>query len=222
MPLDTTIRDTVKKFVDDEKMFTSVDIATDIKKRGIWVRTVEVRAWLQRNFDKDSLMGDYNSSQIGVCNNTTLATLYHPIWQDPNEYQDRDQQPLTPIDVKNIQLTLKNQLRPDTAPDINDVFDAAQTPDSDGSDDNKDDNDDEGYTITSVERLKIPGALIRKLGWKPGDTIDPALIQTSRTIPATLKVNKDYRVSIPRNSVDWGTSPVKLKVKGGRIVFEKA
>jgi hypothetical protein len=213
MPLDVTIKDTIKKFVEDEKMFTSVDISNDIKKRGIWVRNVEVTHWLKKNFSTNKLFDTFTKSQISVCQNLNLAFLYHPIWSNPNDYKDRDQKPLTPVEVSRIKKDLKDQLRDDTTPDIKDIFDEPE---------DSQDDDDEEFIIHSVERLKIPGALIQKLGWKPGDTIDPALIQTPRTIPSHLKVNKDYRVSIPRSAVDWGTNPVKLKIKNGRIIFEKA
>lgn len=45
---DTKIEATVDQFVNDEKGFTSVDIANAIKTEGTWVPNREVAAWLRR------------------------------------------------------------------------------------------------------------------------------------------------------------------------------
>lgn len=61
------------------------------------------------------------------------------------------------------------------------------------------------------------------MGYKPGDNVDPSVVKTHSPIPKRLKVNKDYRLSIPRDCVKWGVSPVKVKLKENKeIVFEKA
>ena len=217
MPLEATIRSTIESYVKQQEPFTSVDIANAIKKTGIWIRNSEVAAWLRKNYDTDPMFDEYQKSPILVCNDTTTASLYHSIYYDQNEYTDREQRPLTPQDVKQIKKDLKDKTRPDTTPDIADVLD----PNS-GNDEDDEDDDTLSITIASVDRLKIPGMLIRKLGWNPGDPIDPALIKTHRSIPSHLRVNSDYRVSIPRNTVDWGTKPVKVIYKKGAIIFEKA
>lgn len=216
MPLDTTIQEIVESAVKAEKMFTSVDIANTIKLKGIWIRNREVRNWMREAFSTPSRFPDYMISQILVCNDTTLASLYHPVWLDPSDYNDRDQKALTPVQVRNIQKQLAGSDKDDSVPDINDVL---------NKDDNSDDdsnNDDLSIIIKSVDRIKIPGVIIRKLGWEPGDTIDPASIMSHRVIPSTLTVNSDYRVSIPRSAINWGTDPVKVMYQKGKVVFEKA
>lgn len=215
MPLDATIQEVVESAVKSEKMFTSVDIANIIKNKGIWVRNREVRDWVRHAFSDNSRFPDYMVSDILVCNDTTLTRLYHPVWEDPNNYTDRDQRAITPKEVKDIQKRLTGTDKDDAVPDIGDVLN--------NDDQDSTSNDDElSIVISSLDRLKIPGIIIRKLGWEPGDTIDPALIKSHKVIPATLRVNNDYRVSIPRSSINWGTSPVKVIYKKGKVIFEKA
>jgi hypothetical protein len=208
--MDATIKQKVQEFVDRKEMFTSVDISNAIKKDGIWIRNAEVRNWLRANSRDPNVFDGYSSSAISVCGGNTDATLYHPSLGDPDDYQARDQQPLTPYDVKAIQKQKVGQPIPAAAPDIGDVL-STRTDDADMV-----------AVIKSKERVKIPGNMIKALGWKIGDTIDPAVIKTHRVIRATLKVGKDHRVSVPRSAINWGTDPVKVMLKGGTIVFEKA
>jgi hypothetical protein len=214
MQYDATIRVKVEEFIRAEKLFTSVDIANSIKMDGIWVRNTEVRHWLQNNFNDKLLFGDYVLTPIHVCSGSSLASLYHPALSDPNSYLDRDQRSLTPDDVKAIQKSKVGTPNPVNAPDIHDILST------------DDDEDDAAPTmsivIRSTERIKIPGLMIRELGWAPGQNIDPALILTDSVLPPTLTVNNDYRVSIPRTAVKWGTNPVKVILKDGKIHFEKA
>jgi hypothetical protein len=216
MQYEATVLEKVTEAIIANKMFTSVDIANAVKREGLWVRNHEVRNWLQDNFMNKSLFQDYAISQISVCNNSSFASLYHPALNDPNDYLDRDQRPLTPDDVKAIQKANAGKVK--SAADINKILAT-----SDGDEDEEDDSTIEmSVVLNSFERLKIPGCMIRTLGWKPGQIVDPALILTTSTIPGKLKVNDDYRVSIPRNAVPWGISPVKVMLKQGKIHFEKA
>jgi hypothetical protein len=210
MPLDATIKVKVQEFISKEEMFTSVDIANAIKQDGIWIKNREVRDWLRANVSDTALFGDYAHTQIQVCCGTATATLYYPMFKDPDDYQKRDQVALTPDEVKAIQKTKIGQPVASATPDINQVFDAS------------DDDVDASAVIKTTERIKIPGHIIKKLGWAPGDRIDPALIKTHRALPSDLYVNADYRVSIPRSVVDWGKDPVKVILRKGEIVFDKA
>jgi len=217
MQYEATIREKVTEFVQTNKLFTSVDIANAIKSTGLWVRNVAVRDWLQENFNDKDVFEDYVISQISVCNGNAMASLYHPGLNAPSEYTDRDQRSLTPDEVKAIQKANVGKVK-DTAADIDKILKA-------NSDDEEDDTDDSvqmTVVLRSLQRLKIPTAMIKALGWVPGQTIDPALILTTNVIPGTLKVNDDFRVSIPRTAVPWGTKPVKVILKDGKISFKKA
>jgi hypothetical protein len=215
MEYEATVLQKIQEFVDSNKMFTSVDIANAVKLEGLWVRNRHVRDWVISHFNDKEIFHDYVVSQIHVCGGSSLATLYHPGLSDPNDYLDRDQKPLTPDEVKQIQKDKKGSLK-DNAADIKNILE------KDESEEEDDEDIEMSVVLRSVERLKIPGAMIRKLGWIPGQNVDPALLLTSGYIPSNLKVNDDYRVSIPRSTVSWGTSPVRVVLKSGKIHFEKA
>ena len=87
--------DKVTDFCSQNLMFTSVDISNSIKKDGKWIYNSEVAGWLRRNllFRRQS----YAKTTISVTNG--VATLYHPIGADTDEYTDRNQHALTPVEV---------------------------------------------------------------------------------------------------------------------------
>lgn len=216
MQYHATVLEKVTEAIKKEQMFTSVDIANAVKSEGLWVRNREVRDWLLENFSDKNIFGDYIISQIYVCNGSSVASLYHPALSDPNNYLERDQVPLTPDEVKAIAASKVGTVKDSMAPDLNKILPDASEDDDDGV------VVDMTITIRSKDRIKIPGAMIRAIGWVPGQIVDPALILTTNTIPGHLKVNDDYRVSIPRSAVPWGTDPVNVILKGGKIHFEKA
>lgn len=213
MPLDTTIKTKVQEFVSRQEMFTSIDISNAIKTDGIWIKSREVAEWLRNNFSDVSVFGDYAQTSIPVCGGRSDAALYHPLMSDVVNYTNRDQRALTPDDVKIIQGKLVGTPRPDAAPDINDVLDPSKDDDADV---------EMSIVIKSKERVKIPGAMIRALGWKQGDRVDPAVIKTHKAFTSTLYVNSDCRVSVPRECINWGDAPVKVILKKGVIEFDKA
>ena len=217
MKYHATVLEKVSEYVKEGKMFTSVDIANEVKKEGLWVRNRDVRDWLQENFSDKDLFVDYVISQIYVCKGNSVASLYHPALMDPNTYMDRDQRPLTPDEVKTISQQKVGTVKDSMAPDINKMI-----PDPFEDDEDDDKGADITITIRSKDRIKIPGAMIRELGWIPGQNIDPALILTTNVISGNLTVNDDYRVSIPRSAVPWGKDPVNVILRNGKIHFEKA
>jgi hypothetical protein len=210
MPMDMTIKAKVEEFVKKNKMFTSMDIANGIKRDGVWVRNREVRDWLRDAVSSEPLLlGAYTNTLIDICSGAAQATLYYPLYGNPDMYTGNDQVALTPDEVKTI--AKQKALAPvATAPDINTVFSNA--------------NDEIATAIIrSIDRVKIPSNIVKLLGWSPGDTIDPAAIKTHKVLPGGLKVSQDYRVSIPRKCIHWGTSPVKVILKSDNtIVFDKA
>lgn len=210
-----SVQEKVIEYINDEMLFTSVDIANAVKSDGLWVRNREVRDWLHENFSNKTIFKNYITTQITVCKGSSAATLYHPDDVDADAYIETDQQPLTPDEVKAIAKTKVGKVK--LTPDIDKIL---QPPSFD--DEPEDAPVIMEAIIRSVDRIKIPGSMIRKLGWVPGQIVDPALILTSKVLSGDLVVNSDYRVSIPRSSVSWGTSPVKVILKGGKIHFKKA
>jgi hypothetical protein len=209
MSMDVTIRAKIQELVNKEEMFTSVDIANAIKRDGIWIRNREIRNWLHANANDQALFGDYVHTNIDVCGGNAQATLYHPTLKNPDDYTARDQVSLTPDEVKDIQKKVAGTPNASATPDITTILSNTGSPDL-------------CKVIKSKDRIKIPGEITRKLGLNPGDRVDPALIKTHTVITRDLYVNSDYRISIPRTSVHWGTDPVKVMLKNGEVVFDKA
>jgi hypothetical protein len=208
------IRNKVESFVKSEQMFTSVDIANSIKKDGSWVRNADVALWLRDNFYGSDIFLDYKTSPVAVCNNSRSATLYAPEWCDPDNYTNRNQEAITPNDFDQLK-NKKVAAAPKTDPvDIVDMLSGKKTPKASVT---------LYKVIKSKERIKIPGAIIRKLGYAPGDKVPNDIVKSHSSIPGDLIVNKDYRFSIPRSAVKWGTDPILvLLTSDNKISFEKA
>lgn len=220
MKYEATVLEKVTEFIRDGKMFTSVDLANAVKLEGLWVRNREVKDWLHDHFDDEDLFVGYTITQISVCSGSSIASLYHPLQASPDHYLDRNLRPLTPDEVNTIAKTKVGSVKTSQQPDLNSMLpDSIDDPDED---DLNDVSDEMCIVIRSKQRIKIPGAIIRGLGWAPGQTVDPALIVTEKVINGKLEVNSDYRVSIPRSAVPWGTDPVKVILRDGKIIFEKA
>lgn len=245
MNKDNVIQAKVQELVDSNTMFTSVDVT-----RALWddghteVHCGDVRAWLKKEFKPRGgaspvTGGDtYVTEHITVKNGTVGATLYLPGWADSDDYQDRDQdasypttqqastapaatQPVTkPVTSKSMRVkgspsAPKPMTTTDGNPDVDDVLSDA---------DDVDESDIiQSKVIGTTERVKIPGSMIRQIGWQPGDTVDLSRIHTHVAVPARLKVNADGRVSIPRCSLNWDMKPVRVCLtKDLDIVFQKA
>jgi hypothetical protein len=104
------IRDFVLQKIQDSEMFTSVDISNGLKKEGYWIRNREVSKWLRENildlFQRCGILYkvtpvevELNSSNMSV---QTYANLYHPINDDPTQYNSRDQLPITPQEFEKM------------------------------------------------------------------------------------------------------------------------
>jgi hypothetical protein len=206
------IQTKVQEFVHKEEMFTSVDISNAIKEGGDWVSNRDVRDWLKTHFLTDLIFNDYSRTSINVRNDSLAATLYYPSYKIPTKYEPRNQHALTPSDVDALKKA-KSAPPAKTPADIVKILSSSPVG-----------NKHIGYirVIKSVERIKIPSAFIKKLGYYPGDQIDLAKIKTDKPLPGRLIVNKDYRFSIPRTCVGWDHQPVKVILKNDTIVFEKA
>lgn len=82
------------EFVAKNAMFTSIDIANSIKKDCTWIRNSEVAKWLRDN--ALNIATSYNSVKIPVKNGRN-ASLYYPSNTNPDDYKDRDQDALPPV-----------------------------------------------------------------------------------------------------------------------------
>jgi hypothetical protein len=222
MKYENFILEKVKEYVEKEQMFTSIDIANAIKNEGIWVRNIEIRDWLHNHFHDKNLFMGYLISPITVLDNDK-ASLYHPALADPESYQERDQLPLTPDQVKAIQKVKVGKYKSDL--DIKKILHSTNSTKAINKKDKtirKNSLHSDSVILCSKIRLRIPAEYIRKIGWKPGDSVDPSLILTTKVLSNKLTVNHDNRVSIPRNAIPWGDKPVKVSYKDGKIHFNKA
>jgi hypothetical protein len=208
---ETLILNKAVELIKDQKMFTSVDLANAIKKDGNWIRNIEVASWLRENYRKLDEFLEYKTTPIQVCSNTRSATLYFPEGSNPDLYSNRDQEPLTQVEVDDIRKK-KTSVKKSPDKKVTDIVDLL--------------NDSKtvlSAVISSKERIKIPGSMIKKLGYNPGDKIPPDIVKSTYKIPGNLIVNKDCRLSIPRSVVNWGTDPIKvILTNDNKITFEKA
>ena len=96
------IKAAANKFLRGRKMFTSVDIANDIKLSGTWIRNHVVAGYLRQNTlaIANGLMLMYEQTIIPVTlenGDITEAYLYHPVGTNSDDYADTDQRALDPI-----------------------------------------------------------------------------------------------------------------------------
>jgi hypothetical protein len=249
MDKNQVIKEMVQKFINDEKLFTSVDIGNAIKKEllSMEIRNRDVRDWLRSNIGGvDDVLKDYVAEPIDVNNGASAATLYRPHWKDANEYTDRGQIALSPADIDVLKDNAKSQAPAQasfTPPQLNivspiNVSASMSAPIStsvrnDDSHIDIPDVFDDGSNPSSkvqivrenkyVRRIQIPGDITRALGWKPGQKVefDKIKIHTG-TLNPNLRVWPDGRCSIPRKVVGYGKNPVKIILKDDAIYFEKA
>lgn len=96
------IKTTVEEFLQQGKMFTSLDIANTIKLSGTWIRNREVASYLRQNVMSLTwnLGVSYSATLIRVTlanGDPTQAYLYHPFGTDAGDYTETNQQALDPI-----------------------------------------------------------------------------------------------------------------------------
>jgi len=233
------IRPVVEKLTRAKKMFTSVDVANEVKKSGTWMRNREVAAELRAMFQGgDPAFDGYDKMAIPVRGGSKSATLYLVEGDDPDSYLDRNQDALAPTKSatqsatkiaspsaagKSSSGTQTRSMPPSS--NLKRVPRAMTTQKSDQADvaDLLDTDIVMTKVIKTKERIKIPGGMIRQLGWAPGQPADMKHIKTHNSLPLGVIVSKDYRVSIPRGAVAWGTNPVKVMLTSKNdIIFDKA
>jgi hypothetical protein len=241
MSFSSEVRAAVLEFAAAKKQFTSVDIANEVKKTGKWIRNREVAAELRNLFTTgDTAFDGYDSGRIPVDSGSKTATLYLPCGSDPQDYKDRDQKALGPTARPNFPHLQQGHTAPSApAPQatratpaksvgkgiIKRVPRKSMKTQAAGKVDVADVLSTDiimSKVITTKERIKIPGPMIRKLGWVPGQPVDLSRIKTHNELPVGVVVAKDYRVSIPRAAVNWGHGPVKVILTSKNdIIFDK-
>ncbi len=93
---DTKIEATVDQFVNDEKGFTSVDIANAIKTEGTWVPNREVAAWLRRWTPPSNYGITKVAVQVVDTGNTAQASVYLPNTLSAFDYTATSLEAMTP------------------------------------------------------------------------------------------------------------------------------
>jgi len=233
MTFPSEIQDVVKRFVGMGTMFTSVDVANEVKRSGTWRRNSEVAIEVRRMFrDEECGLESYENDTINVLGGSKRAVLYHLSGTDPDDYQDRDQHALTPSDVPQAVKAPAKKVQkatPAPAPQKAVVLKRAKrtmtTQVADASDIGSviDTNIIMSSIVRSKERIKIAAPMIRKLGWLPGQQADLSRIKTHRALKVGVIVSKEGRVSIPRKAVKWGSQPVKVMLTdANEVIFSRA
>lgn len=223
---DTLIQDKVKIFVEQDKMFTSVDVGNAIKTEDkTFIKNRDVAAWLRENFTKDQLFKNYNRSLIRVTAGKETY-VYHPFFADPSVYTQVDQHALSPqeagISASNKTNFISNAGNGPFPQSMLTGFpisvNSTTTTVPPGSIDNS-------VIITDTRMVRISSKIVAKLGWKPGDDVDLSKIDGA-TIPSIteLKVHKDGRVYVARSWLPFGTDAVKIDFDqtSGKITIVKA
>lgn len=221
------IKAKVESFINDQKMFTSINIANAIKKDGIWIRNTVVAEWLRDNFQEvnEDLGDNYIVNLIFVKNNTLKANLYFPFFSDPDNFNDRDADALTPDDFFKLHnyhyndakaSPVNKQINPPVT-SVTSVTPVTQ-PTAPVAPVNL-----KVRTITEKanDRLKIPAAFIKALGLKPGDNVAASDKVKIPDLPSGIIVQKDFRVSIPRKLLSLGKGPVRICIKDSCLEIEK-
>lgn len=196
--MSNVIKAKVTELMQNSMMFTSVNVGNAVKSDGTWISNREVAKWLRQNFSdlNDDLDTDYIATQISV-NGSSSANLYHHFSADPDNYTDRLLKAITPVEFK-----AKHGKDPFTLPTTTKSMTKSimnmtnKLPIA-------------AYTKRCIRefkrgRIRIPGALTRAVGLKPGDTIDVSKLVLNKTnLSDKLKVHNDGRVNIPRKCLDF-------------------
>ena len=96
------IKMTVEEILQQGKMFTSVDVGNKIKLSGTWISNHEVATYLRANAISiaNALNIPYDHTPIKVqipSGATRDASLYHPVGANTDDYKERNQRALDPI-----------------------------------------------------------------------------------------------------------------------------
>jgi hypothetical protein len=110
------IRKEIERFVENEELFTSVDVANAIKRGNDedmpeWIRNREVAGYLRSDALLVALQigKNYEATTISVEVNGGFvpATLYYPLGADPLAYSTISEKAITPDEFKIIEASWK-------------------------------------------------------------------------------------------------------------------
>ena len=219
------IEQKVRDLVSQQTMFTSVDVTNAIKTDGIWINNAIVSSWLRSNFDavNQSMGNNYESKVINVANNTHRAFVYYPFFNDPNNYPNPNAIAMTPDQF--FALHNYKHTDPEAQPDGPSVQSSTsiqqQTPQAPTISNKVVSIDARTLTGKAQGRIRIPGAIIKALGLKPGDVVATSNKVDIPNLSKNITVQNDYRVSIPRDILSLGKGPVRMSLRDGKLKIEK-
>ena len=199
------IKDTAESFVNQNKSFTSVDIANAIKESGTWVKNSHVANWLRKNVKK--LWSNYATTVIDVTTKSgddVEAILYLEQSSDSSDYLQRNQQTMSKAEFESKQnaTITASQVAKSTkkTADTNKVVSVAKT-----------------FKVNK-NRLRIPKTIVALAGLEAFDVVDPSKITINGKALNTKKplaVHSDGRVSVRVEGVS-----AKVSVNDGVIKVE--
>ena len=104
---------TIREFMAQGDLFTSIDIANAVKMDGSWVRNRDVADYLRTNWAiiagdmlaSGELIASYEATPT-LMTIDKMATIYHPYDMSPDNYTDRDQEALPPT-IKTDRLDIE-------------------------------------------------------------------------------------------------------------------
>jgi DNA-binding CsgD family transcriptional regulator len=96
------IENVVSEFIQKGQLFTSIDIANEVKTRGEWIRNTEVAGFLRKNVISLARQQnlDYEMVQVSVSTSTgsAQANVYFMSGDDPHSYTNTTQTAMTPAE----------------------------------------------------------------------------------------------------------------------------
>jgi hypothetical protein len=108
--IDTVLRE----FMDRKALFTSIDIANEVKRRGTWIPNRDVALYMRRHAPLAS-GGDYLMT-LTTCflkdGRSVQAYVYHPVGTFATEYREIAQSAMSPQEFAALHPSVPNPLQP--------------------------------------------------------------------------------------------------------------
>jgi len=108
--IDTVLRE----FMDRKALFTSIDIANEVKRRGTWIPNRDVALYMRQHAPLAS-GGDYLMT-LTTCflkdGRSVPAYVYHPVGTFATEYREIAQSAMSPQEFAALHPSAPNPLQP--------------------------------------------------------------------------------------------------------------
>jgi len=109
-PVERMIRAITKIKILEHEAFTSVDVANEIKRHGVWVRNRDVAERLRQCVERwaKEVNEDYIQEKIRVDAGKSMrfANVYMPVDESvSDDYLKRDQKAISPVDFEKMHKT---------------------------------------------------------------------------------------------------------------------